>query len=89
MTKPWNRDRKRARGTLPRTHGFPEFFFFLYSLCVPRSPLKKSPVFTGNINGPSWRVKDARLLLLSHCEVILFLPMTMLTDSTIFRYSSV
>ena len=68
---------------------FSRVFFFLYSLSVPRSPLKKSPVFTGNINGPSWRVKDARLLLLSHCEVILFLPMTILADSTIFRYSSV
>ena len=63
---------------------FPRFYF-LCSLSVPRSPLKKPPVFTGNINGPSWRVKDARLLLLSHSEVFLFLPMTILADSTIFR----
>ena len=68
---------------------FPSFFSCMCSLSVPRSPLKKPPVFIGIINGPSWRVKDARLLLLSHCEVILFLPMTILADSTIFRYSSV
>lgn len=64
-------------------------FFFPCPLSVSRSPLKKPPVFTGNINGPSWRVKGARLLLLSHCEVTLLLPMIILADSTIFRYSSV
>ena len=51
---------------------FPSFFPVLI-ICSPL-PVKETsscPVFTGNINGSSWRVKDARLLLLSHCEVIL------------------
>ena len=66
------------------------FFNFIVSFSrahylYARSQLRKPPVFTGNINGPSRRAKYARLLLLSHCEVILFLPMTILADSTIFR----
>ena len=59
--------------------------FFSYACYLFPLPVKKPPVFTGNINGPSWRVKDARLLLLSHCEVILFLAMTILADWTMFR----